>query len=394
MNFVWDESLRQTHRPKAVIPSMQEDLRTLSLNVLAATAFRESYDFKGSTELKDNNASAETYRDALFVVHRYAIHLMLVPYRYLTGPLMPERLAKIGRAAASLKGFMLQMIADETTALSEGKTGSGGLMTPLVRALGSESSTQVSDMGNDHKPKRGGLSVDEILGNIFVINFAGHDTTAITLAFAIMLLAANPEVQDWLHEEIVTITQGRPTEEWNYALCERLKRCHAVFLETLRLYAPITGLPKITPKTEQTLRVGNQVLAIPPGTETFPMLLGIQTDLRYWEDPLVWKPSRWILRPETAPWVIEEELFVPQKGTFFPWSAGAQNCPGKQFSEVEAVAMLSALFLGHRVNPRTDAGESEEQGRKRAQECVDDVNYHLLLQMNQPDRVRLECVKA
>lgn len=378
---------------KAGIPDMQEDLRTLSINVLAATAFLKPYDFIGSTDLRNRESSTESYRDCLHVVLKYAIFLMLVPYRFLTGAMLPHSLASIGRAAISLKGFMMNIITEESAALSKGKPVSGGLITSLVRALDQKTPQQPDPGDFIRETKRSGLSVDEILGNIFVINIAGHDTTANTLVFTMMLLAANPEVQGWLHEEIITVTQGKPIGDWDYALFEQLKRCQAVFLETLRLYAPITGLPKITSRGVQILHIGDRPLAIPPGTEIFPLLLGIQTDPSYWVDPYVWRPSRWILHPKDAP-EVREELFVPQKGTFFPWSEGPQNCVGKKFSQVEAVAVLACLFRDHRVCIKTRAGETEEHAKRRAQDCVNDVNYQLLLKMNHPDRVKLECMKV
>jgi hypothetical protein len=373
---------------------MQEDMKTISLNVLAATAFRESYDFRGSADLQDHKANTGSYRDALFVVQKYAIHLMLIPYRFLTGPMTPRSLAKIGGAATSLKASMMKMVIAESTALSRGEPGSGGLITYLVRALDRKTAQRTGSGDDIKKAGKGGLSDDEILGNIFVVNFAGYETTARTLAFAMMLLAAHPEVQEWLYDEIITVTQSRPVENWDYSLFSKLKRCQAVFLETLRVYAPITALPKISADKVQTFRVGEQVFAIPPGTETYPMVLGVQTDPEYWDEPYVWKPSRWIIRPGATDEAIEEELFVPRKGSFVPWADGPQGCAGKKFSQVEAASILACLFRAHRVRPKTEAGETEEQARKRAQDCADDVNYQLMLQMNHADRVKLECVKA
>ncbi len=73
--------------------------------------------------------------------------------------------------------------------------------------------------------------MSEILGNIFVINFAGHDTTANTLAFGMLLLAAHPEVQDWVAEEVQEIIKDGTSEIWDYdALFPRLKRCQAVLV--------------------------------------------------------------------------------------------------------------------------------------------------------------------
>lgn len=84
----------------------------------------------------------------------------------------------------------MDVFNEERRLLSEGKPGTGNLMTSLVRA-----SDDRQKSGSDGPQA---LTVNEVLGNIFVINFAGHDTTANTLAYAVVLLAANPEVQDWV----------------------------------------------------------------------------------------------------------------------------------------------------------------------------------------------------
>lgn len=368
----------------AGIPDLQRDTRTVTLNILASTIFRETYDFIGSANLKEEDLStAESFRDALLLVHHYIIHLMVVPYQYLIRPMMPRTLSKIGHAAQDLKEAITKVTAEETAALRNGKQGSGGLITSLVRAM-------------DHTSERGVLSREEILGNIFMINFAGLDTTANVLAFMIMRLAGEPDIQDWLHEEIITVTQGRPVEDWDYVLFPRFKRCFAVFLETLRLYPPVTGLPKMTSSGVHTVQVGERLITIPPGTDVFPMLLGIQTDPRYWADPFVWKPSRWILRSgasEASKGLDGETLFVPQGGTFFPWSEGPQNCLGKKVSQVEGVAVLASLVSTYLIRAKPDPGENEDDIRKRIEDCCDDNNFSVLLEMNNPAKVRLECVE-
>jgi hypothetical protein len=71
MKSVWDESLRQAKamlRSWTVasidgIPSYQKDMLSLSLNVLAATGFGKTYDFRGSTEPQIDEV--EGYRDSL-----------------------------------------------------------------------------------------------------------------------------------------------------------------------------------------------------------------------------------------------------------------------------------------------------------------------------------------
>jgi len=75
-----------------------------------------------------------------------------------------------------------------------------------------------------------GLSVEEIFGNIFVIDFAGHDTTANTLAFAMFLLATEPIVQEWVAGG--GVNQAITAEDdWEYdRLFGKLVRCRAVLV--------------------------------------------------------------------------------------------------------------------------------------------------------------------
>ncbi|KND94617.1 Cytochrome P450 3A11 [Tolypocladium ophioglossoides CBS 100239] len=407
MMFVWDESLQQAgamlrswtgdSAVAAGIPSVQKDTRTLSLNVLAATGFSKSYDFHGSADgpVVDGD-EAGSYRDALQTVLDGAILLILVPLRYLGAPMMPKSWAKIGRAARVFKQYMEQMLQDETTALSQGRPGSGGIITPFVHALAEHNLHPEAQNAKDSKSGKRGLAIDEIYSNLFVINFAGHDTTANTLAFTMFLLAAHPEVQAWIAEEIATVTKDLSVGEWDYkTLFPQLKRCRAVLLETLRLYPPIMALPKWTSERAQTLRVGAQTLVIPPGTSTSPYLLAIQTHPKYWKDPYVWQPSRWISNPAASPDAMaDEDVVVPLKGTYFPWSDGPQNCPGKKFAEVEAVAVLARLFKTHRLLAKKYDGESDESARKRALACANDVDMEMLLRMVDAGRARLICTEA
>ncbi|KAI0440354.1 cytochrome P450 [Xylaria telfairii] len=402
MEFVWDESLRQARSMLSSwlsaadtgIPSMQRDTRTLSLNVLASTGFRKSYEFRSSTETAVDEAGS--YRDSLQTVLDNVIPLMLVPYRVLANPLLPKGWVRVGNAAAAFKQHMAKMLEEETVALKEKRPGSGGIMTAFVHAL----KRNDQDMNNLEASAKRGLSVDEIFGDLFVINFAGHDTTANSLAFSMVLLAANPQVQEWISEEISAITEDIPTEEWDYrSLFPALNRCRAVLLETLRVYPPVMALPKWTSsRGAQTIKVGNRTLTIPPGVGTIPYIRAVQSHPDYWPDPHTWKPARWISSITPTSSSLErglgEELLVPRQNTYFPWSDGPQNCPGKKFSEVEAVAVLACLFQRHRLLVKQRPNESDEAARKRALACTHDVNMEMLLRMTNADQVTLICKQA
>ncbi len=123
---------------------------------------------------------------------------------------------------------MINVYEDEKKSIAEGKPGAGNLMTSLIRA--SVENASAGTMGE----LQGGLTESEIYGNVLVFNFAGHDTTAHTLAFAIVLLSAHPSVQDRVAEELRSILSDQKPEAAEYQnTFPRLKRCLAVLVSTV-----------------------------------------------------------------------------------------------------------------------------------------------------------------
>ena len=306
---------------------------------------------------------------------------MLVPFRVLC--MMPGNWARIGNAGISFQRHMLKMLDDETTALSKGEPGSGGIMPSFVRAA--DMHHLDSATGSNSRAGKKGLSVDEIFGNLFVINFAGHDTTANTLAFGMLLLAAHPDVQDWLATEIAFATGGNSLDNCDYKeIFPRLKRCRAVLYEVLRLYPPVPALPSIASNGTQALDVDGQALIIPEGINLTVNLRAMQMHLQYWSNARSWQPSRWISNPAPAnspsdDQIAGEQLLMPNKHIFFPWGEGPQICPGKKFAEVEAVAVFAYLFQAHRILAKRHPGESDEAVRKRVDKCLNDVDLEMLI---------------
>jgi Cytochrome P450 len=140
-------------------------------------------------------------------------------------------MAASGKAAAEFKQYMFDILKEETSLLEKGNVGTGSLMTSFVRVLHTHQKEEATAKNHlDQSPSRG-LAVEEILSNIFIINFAGHDTTVNTLAFSKLLLAANPDVQDCVAEELQEIIPNRDAEKWDYSvLFADLKRCRAVLV--------------------------------------------------------------------------------------------------------------------------------------------------------------------
>jgi cytochrome P450 len=132
-------------------------------------------------------------------------------------------------------------------------------------------------------------------------------------------------------------------------------------------------------------------------------LLAVQAHPIYWDDPLTWRPSRWISSPisefnrpqiNVATLLRQEEIITPAQGTYFPWSDGPQNCPGAKFAQVEFVAVLACLLRNHRLRILLETAESFEDGRKRVLAVTEDCDRQLLLRMRNAEKVRLTCEPA
>ena len=136
------------------------------------------------------------------------------------------------------------MLDAESSLLRRGEPGTGSLMTSLARAFDTHQKTASTvESDADHSPGKG-LTVDGIFGDIFVINFAGDDTTANTLAFSMLLLAVYPEVQEWVSDALQEIARDGGNGQLEYgALLSMLIRCRAAMV--CIHYLPHT-LPKLS----------------------------------------------------------------------------------------------------------------------------------------------------
>ena len=219
---------------KEGLKSTSEDTRTLALHVLAYVGFQKSYPFKIAIKQSEGQEPA-TYRDSLSVVLQNILVIIIVPAFLFQMPVLPAKWRQIGLAVTSFRKYMLDQLSEEKRLIAEGKPESGTLMSNLVRASEARQGVVVSkdeeDVANNKPHEVRALSVDEILGNIFVFNFAGHDTTAISLAFSMLLLVAHPDIQDWISEELNFYLETTEGEKWGYeGSFPRLKRCSAVLV--------------------------------------------------------------------------------------------------------------------------------------------------------------------
>jgi len=166
---------------------------------------------------------------------------------------------------------------------------------------------------------------DELIDQLGVFFLAGHETTASALTWAFYLLAMCPDVLARLRDEVDEAAAGGAL---TFEATRALGYTRAVFRETLRLYPPITFLPRVALKPAKIGRFKvrkGALLMISPWT--------LQRHGRYWPEPDRFDPDRF-LPPR------EQEIV---QGAYIPFGAGPHTCVGAGFAAVESALILARL---------------------------------------------------
>lgn len=253
---------------------------------------------------------------------------------------------------------------------------------------------------------------------MFIFNFAGQDTTANTMAFAIALMAVHPEIQEWVREEVVAVFSQLDSQEYDQVF-PRLKRVRALMYETLRLYPPIVYLPKLTTSRPTVLSATDgdtqrRDIVFPPNSYVVVNFMHLHCSPDLWgQDDLEFRPNRWISGPDSSNnpsglgFSPDEKLERPSPGAFIPWAIGPRNCPGMKFAQVEFVSVIASLLADSRVEaalPPALQDQVEAKGlgeheittlaRKRLNSVVEDSDVRVTTTMLRPEEVWLRWRKV
>ncbi|MEP1229686.1 MAG: cytochrome P450 [Litorimonas sp.] len=180
------------------------------------------------------------------------------------------------------------------------------------------------------------LSAREQRDNLIGFFIAGHETTALTLTWALYLCAMHAPTAQRIREEV---TQLCGQDDIRYEDIEKLKFTRAVLDETMRLYPPAPMLNREC--VEDTEILGRHIKK----GDTFLLVNYImhRTE-RLWDNPLAFDPDRFIRQPE-----------LRAKGApFMPFGAGPRICVGMAFAIMEAVMALGTLLRDYDIEVPDD----------------------------------------
>ena len=154
--------------------------------------------------------------------------------------------------------------------------------------------------------------------------FAGIETTAATLSFAIDRLGVDPRVQQRLYDEIGA-NQGEP-----YLNC--------FIQETLRYFPPVPFVVRET--TSEVVLEGN---LLAKGQAILISIVGLHHDSSNWNEPDIFDCSRAEFLNDTY-----------DRRAFLPFLAGPRMCGGARLARLELVEGFKALIRHFSVQGASD----------------------------------------
>jgi cytochrome P450 len=169
----------------------------------------------------------------------------------------------------------------------------------------------------------------EVRDALVTVLTAGHETTALALAFALSDIAAHPEVVDRLCEELARTTGGGPPEPDQLAGLEFLD---GAIRESLRL-RPV--VPFVVRKTMQPFAAGGR--EYPTGVVLCPCSYLVHRREELYPEPEQFRPERFL-----------DRNFGPHE--WFPFGGGNRVCVGMPFALYEMKVLLATVLSQVRLS--------------------------------------------
>ena len=159
-----------------------------------------------------------------------------------------------------------------------------------------------------------------------------------------------------LRREIDAVIGDAPV---SFEHTKRLPLVKAVFRETLRLYPPITFLPRVALRDA---RVGPRRLKRGALVMIAPWTLHRHT--RYWDDPDAFIPERFLPENESA----------LTEGAYIPFGQGPHTCVGAGFAQTESVLIIADLL--RRFDISIDPGQHVRPAARLTTRPAEQINCH------------------
>lgn len=174
------------------------------------------------------------------------------------------------------------------------------------------------------------MSTAELRDNLLTFIVAGHETTALSLAWALYLCGYDPAVQELARAEAKAALGSRAA---TVADLPALPFCRQIVDEALRLYPPAAFLSR-SAKAKDRL-CGREIL---PGDTVMLPIYALHRNHLLWTEPHRFDPARF------------RDGVTHDRFAYLPFGGGPRICIGASFALQEAVIILATLLARFRFS--------------------------------------------
>ncbi|KAJ6972582.1 cytochrome P450 78A3 [Populus alba] len=179
------------------------------------------------------------------------------------------------------------------------------------------------------------LSDSDMIAVLWEMIFRGTDTVAVLIEWILARMVLHPDVQSKVHDELYKVVgRSRVVAESDITAMVHLQ---AVVKEVLRLHPPGPLLSWARLAITDTTIDGYHV---PKGTTAMVNMWAISRDPEFWEDPLEFKPERFVVTKEDA----LEFSVLGSDLRLAPFGSGRRTCPGKTLGITTVTFWVASLL--------------------------------------------------
>ena len=177
-----------------------------------------------------------------------------------------------------------------------------------------------------------GLTDGELRDQIITFIGAGHETTAVALAWTVFLLCRHPEAADRLRAEVADALGVRtPTADD----LPRLAYTRRVIEESLRVYPPVYAVIRDVVADDE---IGGYHIPARSAVILSPYITHRHPD--FWPDPEAFDPDRF----------LPERSAGRPRFAWYPFLGGPHQCIGQEFAMMEMVLAVAMMVQGFRFH--------------------------------------------
>jgi len=184
------------------------------------------------------------------------------------------------------------------------------------------------------------LDIDDMTAQAFIFFLGGFETSSTAMCFATHEIAANPEIQLKLQQEIDKVLE-ESTGEVSYEVINRLEYLDAVICEALRLYPPVAALERICEKTFELPPAlpDEKPFIMKKGMLVWIPVLAIHRDEKYYDNPKKFDPERFLNNK------------MNNSSNYMPFGLGPRMCIANRFAMLEIKILLFHLLARCELKP-------------------------------------------